>query len=81
MPESGLARTWLPIQVLRSAAWGCIMQEVRSDVQWLEDTCSLEPTVSLVYPSVYPAKVDGGEIEDGRGTRRVFGFRPRPPLL
>lgn len=36
------------------------------------------PRPSLVYPSVYPAKVDNRETKDWRGLRRVFGFRPRP---
>jgi hypothetical protein len=33
--------------------------------------------VSLVYPSVYPTKVDG---KDWRDLLRIFGFRPRPPV-
>ena len=37
--------------------------------------------VSLVYPTVYPTKLDGNESKDWRGPGRVFGFRPRPPLF
>lgn len=32
--------------------------------------------VSLVYPSVYPTKVDGNENKDWRGPWQVFRFRP-----
>lgn len=47
------------------------------DGQWFEATLALRPMVSLVYPSVYPVKVDGGESKDWCGSGRVFRFRPR----
>ena len=32
--------------------------------------------VSLVYPSVYPANVDGRQSKNWRGSGRFFRFRP-----
>jgi len=43
---------------------------------WFEATFAVEPLVSLVYPNVYPTKVDCSESEGWRGLQRVFRFRP-----
>jgi len=49
--------------------------------QWFEVTSTLQPMVSLVYPNVYPAKVDGSEGENWRGLWRLFRFRPSHHLF
>lgn len=43
---------------------------------WCEAADFGLPMASLVYPSVYPTKVDGSESKEWRGLRRVFRFRP-----
>jgi hypothetical protein len=47
---------------------------------WFEARFARQPLVSLVYPCVHPAKVDGGENQSWRGLWRIFRFRPRPPI-
>ena len=46
---------------------------------WCEAADVGFPMPSLVYPNVYPAKVDDSEAKDWRGLWQGFRFRPRPP--
>ena len=43
------------------------MQTAWSDGQWFEATFDAVRLVSLVYPSVYPTKMDDTEKKDWRG--------------
>jgi hypothetical protein len=47
---------------------------------WCEAADLGFPMVSLVYPSVYPAKMDGGESKYWCGLWRFFRFRPSQPI-
>lgn len=39
-------------------------------------TFGLQPMVSLVFPSVYPTKMEGCESKDWRGLWTILRFRP-----
>ena len=63
--------------VAQSGVVAVIMLAGWSGGQWFEATFALQPMVSLVYPSVYPTKVDGSESKGWCGQPGVFRFRPR----
>jgi hypothetical protein len=45
----------------------CHNLEGRPGGRWFEAKITRRPIVGLVYPGVYPRKVDGSESKDGRG--------------